>query len=241
MNKLLVFDIWGDYAHYKKIYATTSAVSYIIPPKTSMYGYMGAILGLEKKDNEYLHSFKEGLCKIAIQIVSPIVMQRINTNLRAVLGRMKENGNRKPTMVEYVYKPHYRIFLQHENNTIYENLKINLKAHKSFYTPTLGLANLISNFAFIGEFDFETILDSNTVIQTVIPKTKFIRFDVAASFKNKNEIVELSQYAVEMDRERNVTKRDDILLDRKGHAIQAEVMESQRIIINEVPLNLVLF
>lgn len=241
MNKLLVFDIWGDYAHYKKIYATTSAVSYIIPPKTSMYGYIGAILGLEKKDNEYLHSFQEGLCRIAIQVVSPIVMQRINTNLRSVLGRMKENGNRKPTMMEYVYKPHYRIFFQHENSTIYENLKTSLKTHKSVYTPTLGLANLISNFDFIGEFDFDTKLDSNSVIQTIIPKSKFIRFDVTASFKNNNEIVELSQYAVEMDKDRNVTKRDDVLIDRKGHAIQAEVKESQRIVINSEPLNLVLF
>jgi len=241
MDKLLVFDIWGDYAHFKKIYATTSAVSYIIPPKTSMYGYIGAILGLKKQDNEYLSSFKEGACKMALQIVSPIIMQRINTNLRSVLGRMKEGGNRKPTMVEYVYKPHYRIFLHHKDPTLYESLKVHLKEHKSVYTPTLGLANLISNFEFIGEFHFTSTLNSNLAIQTVIPKSKFVRFDVAASFKNNNEIVEMSQYAVEMDVERNVTKRDDILLDRKGYAIQAEVLESQQVNINKHLYNLVLF
>ena len=52
--KILVFDIWGEYAHFKKIYATTSALSYVVPPKTSIYGYIGAILGLEKEDNIYL-------------------------------------------------------------------------------------------------------------------------------------------------------------------------------------------
>ena len=241
MDKLLVFDIWGDYAHFKKIYATTSAVSYTIPPKTSMYGYIGAILGLKKQHNDYLNSFKEGDCRIALQIVSPLVMQRINTNLRSVLGRMKANGNRKPTMVEYVYKPHYRIFFQHKDDDLYESLKSHLKEHKAVYTPTLGLANLISNFEFIGEFNFTTELNSNLAIQTVIPKSKFVRFDIAASFKNNNEIVELSQYAVEMDIERNVTKRDDILLDRKGHPIQAEVLESQQVNINDQNLNLVLF
>jgi len=241
MDKLLVFDIWGDYAHFKKIYATTSAVSYVIPPKTTLYGYIGAILGLSKDKNEYLNSFREGNCKLSIQIVSPIIMQRINTNLRAVLGRMKRTDNRKPTMVEYVYKPYYRIFFYHKNETIYNQLKINLKAHKSVYTPTLGLANLISNFSFIGEYTFTNQTNKNTLIQTVIPKSKFIQFDIPASFENSNEIVELSQYSIEMDLERNVTKRDDILLDRKGIAIQAEVAESQQLSINNHSINIVLF
>lgn len=241
MNKLLVFDIWGDYAHFKKIYATTSAVSYVIPPKTTLYGYVGAILGLSKDKNEYLNSFQAGNCKMAIQIVSPIIMQRINTNLRAVLGRMKQTDNRKPTMVEYVYQPYYRIFFHHENEEIYQQLKQQLKQHKAVYTPTLGLANLISNFSFIGEYPFINQSNQNTVIQTVIPKSQFIQFDIPASFENGNEIVELSQYALEMDMERNVTKRDDILLDRKGVAIQAEVIKNQQLNINGDPINIMLF
>ena len=52
--KILVFDIWGDYAHFKKIYATTSALTYVIPTKPSIYGYIGSIVGREKFDNDYL-------------------------------------------------------------------------------------------------------------------------------------------------------------------------------------------
>ena len=46
--KVLVFDISGKYAHYKKIYATTSAISYVIPTKTSLFGYLWAIGATEK-------------------------------------------------------------------------------------------------------------------------------------------------------------------------------------------------
>ena len=81
--KILVFDIWGEYAHFKKIYATTSALSYVVPPKTSIYGYIGAILGLEKEDNIYLKSFSDKKCLIGISVRSPIVMQRLGINLKS--------------------------------------------------------------------------------------------------------------------------------------------------------------
>ena len=145
--KVLAFDIWGEYAHYKKIYATTSAVSYCLPPKTSLYGYVGAILGLEK--NQYLNYFQNKECLVGIQLLNPIVMQRININLRAVLGRMKPNDNRKPTMMEFVYQPKYRIYFYHKNSETYNRLKDSLVEKCAVYTPSMGLASLISNFEFI--------------------------------------------------------------------------------------------
>jgi len=241
MDKILVFEIWGDYAHFKKIYATTSAVSYVIPPKTTIYGYISAMLGLSKEKNEYLNSFKEGSCLIGLQIMNPIIMQRINTNLRAVLGRMKPNGNRKPTMVEYVYQPKYRLYFHHIDSKIYNQLKNSLVEHTSVYTPSLGLANLISNFKWVGEYSVMKKGGDNIPINSVIPRSKFIQFDIDGSITNGNEIVEVSQFSVEMDNERNVTKRDDILLDRKGKPINASVKEYYQVDLNEELINVMLF
>lgn len=70
MKKLLCFDIWADYAHFKKYYTTTSPLTFSIPPKTSIYGIIGAILGMGK--NEYLYYFQPGMCQIGIQIMKPI-------------------------------------------------------------------------------------------------------------------------------------------------------------------------
>lgn len=224
--KLLSFDIWGNYAHYKKIYATTSAISYIIPTKISLYGYVAAILGFEKNKNQYLKYFTDKQCLLSIEILKPLIMQRINSNLRAVLGRLKETDNRKPTTIEYVYEPYYRIYFTHQNQEIYNKLKNNLTEHKSIYTPTLGLASLISNFEFKGEF--ETIKEESKdiiSISSVIPKSKFVCFDKNGLIESENEIIEQSMYAIEMDLERNVTERDDILLDRKGKKINAIVKE----------------
>lgn len=233
--KLLVFDIWGNYAHFKKIYATTSAVSYAIPPKTSLYGYIWAIACLEKKlDKDYYLNFFQGkTCLLSIELRKPIVMQRINTNLVSSIGRMqkydskgKPKNNHKPTTVEYVYKPKYRIYFYHENKDLYLSLKTHLQEHTSVYSPTLGLANLHSDFEFIGEFEGEKrFSDKSTQISSVIPKRKFVRFDDEALYNNENEIIEQSMFAIEMDMERNVTERDDILFDRTAKPIQAVVNE----------------
>lgn len=240
MQKLLVFDVWGDYAHFKKIYATTSAMSYIIPSKTAIYGFVGAIIGLEKENEAYLtHFASPNECKIAIQILEPVVMQRINTNLRAVLGAMKPTENRKPTTIEYVYKPRYRIYFWH-NGDVYTQLKTHLQNHTAVYTPTLGLANLLCNFCLVDECVTQITQNSTADICSVIPKSKFIAF-ASNVFEQGNKIAELSQYAIEMDTQRNVTQRDDILFDRIAQPIAANVTEYCSLNIENKHCNVVLF
>ncbi len=212
---ILIFDIWGDYGHFKKIYATTSAVSYAIPPKTSLYGYMGAILGLSKTDNAYLTAFAEKQCRLGISVLNPIAMKRIGTNLRPNLNRTSENP--KPTLTEYVYQPKYRIYVSHDNPSLYSELRAALKAHRSVFTPSLGLASLVSNFEWIGEVTTDRIHPTEVKpIHSVIPRKFLVELDVLALQNDEFELVEQSLYAVEMNTEREVTERDDILLNRKG-------------------------
>jgi len=243
MPKLLAFNIWGRYAHYKKIFATTSALSYAIPSKTAMYGYVGAVIGLDKFDNNYLKQFEPDACKIGLQVINPIIMQRISTNLHPHNnGLIKATHNRKPTTIEYVYYPKYRVYFTHTNNEIYKQLKENLQNHQSFYTPTLGLANLLSDFEFIGEFNLTEInadKEKSVLINSAIPRQQLIDLDLNKT--KVNEIIEYSQYAVEMNTIREVTKRDDIFFDRKGHQIGAFVNSYYKIIIKQSENNVILF
>lgn len=219
--KVLVFDIRGQYAHFKKIYATTSAISYAIPPKTTLYGYIGAMLGLEKINNAYLDCFSNKQCLLSVGLRKPIVMQRLNINLRPnIKGTMSESENRKPTTMEFVYSPEYRIYFAHEDRAVYAALKEKLENQTCVYTPSLGIASCISNFEYVGEFDTQkTTIPEPVNIHSVIPKTVFKRFDNQLMHEAQNEVVEQSMYAVEMDRYRNVTEREDMLFDRKGQAV----------------------
>ncbi|MGF1532440.1 MAG: type I-B CRISPR-associated protein Cas5b [Bernardetiaceae bacterium] len=233
--KVLAVDVWGQYAHYKKIYATTSAVSYLLPPKTTLYGWLAAILGLPKES--YLEHFQEGDCQIALQLrphpqrkTVSLEMTRVPFNLRPDLKGSV--SNRKPTLMEFVRYPSYRLYVAHQDEELFNNLKAHLQAHTAVYTPTLGLANLFSNFAFVGSFESQNRQTPEVpqLIHSVIPKASFIAFDtealkagIEAGYAATHEIVEQSMYALEMDTDRYVTRRDDILLERTGKTIPAFV------------------
>src|SRR5690625_3575514 len=151
----LVFDIWGDYAHFKKIYVTTSALTYSLPFKTTIYGLVGAIIGLDNEEN----------CQLAIQVINPVKIQRININLSPKPGPIKDN--RKPTTMEYLVKPRFRIFFSHKDEEIYNSLKENLEEKRTVYTPVLGLAHCIANFEFLGEYEL-TRESGNAMIDSKI-------------------------------------------------------------------------
>ena len=242
--KILAFDIWGDYAHFKKVYATTSAVSYLVPPKPSIYGYIGAIVGLQKFGNEYLRHFSDKACLVGLSLLGSVsletrysdagatgdatLMRRMGVNLRAQLGPRKDSDSPKPTLMEFVWRPKYRVYVHHRDMELYEQLKENLKEHRSVYTPTLGLAGLLSNFSFLGEYDSDLKKSEKAVpIHSIIPKKQFGGFDTNMFDNQENDfsIVEQSMYAIEMDTERNVTERDDVLLERTGKPILAKVTQ----------------
>ena len=242
MDRIIAFDLWGRLAHYKKIYATTTALTYPIPVKTAVYGTVGAIIGLEKNENRYLRHFQPGSCKIGIQVMRPLAFQRININLRAVFGPMKPTDNRKPTLMEFVHKPHYRIYFTHQDRQLLEDLKQCLESKQCVYTPSLGLANLLAGFAYIGQWEVETLVPNGSQpIHSVIPRRSLLELDRDQTFDGGNRIMEISQYALEMDEARNVLDRDDILLDQNAKAIFAEVKELVSLGSPQNPTNVVLF
>jgi len=224
MPKLLVFDIWGDYGHYKKIFATTSAITYPIPFKTAIYGMIGAITGLEKEQNEYLKHFQEGKCKIGIQVLSEPKTQRIHTNFSPEPGPIK--SNRKPTLLELLKAPKFRLFVTHADSFLYLKLKSHLQTHTCIYTPSLGLANLLANFEYIGEFDYKETKEGEFNLNGVIPLSQLISINPKLNLERGNEIVEIGMYALEMDENRNVTDRDSVLFDRKQKEIVAKVRKA---------------
>jgi CRISPR-associated protein Cas5h len=221
-DKAIIFDVWGRYAHFKKIYVTTSALSYGVPFKTSIYGLIGAILGLDNRQNDYLNPFNEGNCKIGIQVINPIRLQRLNINLSDSLGPIGDN--RKPTMMEFVKNPNYRIFFSHSDHELFDRLLKKTESKTSVYTPVLGLAHCIANFRLIGLGDLVKS-EGDAVINSVLLKSQLISFDQTHWIENDVHIQEQDMYPLEMNAKREVIKRDSILFDINGKSIKAKVKE----------------
>jgi len=164
IDKALVFDVWGDYSHFRRGYTTTSPLTYPFPTRTTLSGMIAAIRGLPR-DN-YYNLFSKDNSAIALQIINPIKKVRITQNLidtSTGFYLWDNNGQRTPTSFEYLKESKYRIYLWMKENL--DNFGLLLKEHKSIYTPYLGISECIMNFEYIGIFDIELHYTEGEIVE----------------------------------------------------------------------------
>lgn len=174
-EKLLAFDIWGDYAYFRRGYTTTSTVSFPFPSRTTVSGLISSILGFER--DSYYDIFNEENSKIGINILNPIKKVRfnlnyINTKLGFYLYDINSDGLRTQVRAEFLKDPKFRIYVALNDNKIMENLFDLLHNHQSVYTPYLGISECIANFKLVGDdfFAIEKEFSENVQIDSVLLK-----------------------------------------------------------------------
>ncbi|MEM3334339.1 MAG: type I-B CRISPR-associated protein Cas5b [Thermoplasmata archaeon] len=226
--QVLVFDVWGDYAHFKKRYTTTSPLTYLIPPRTTISGLISAIAGLQR--GEYPEYFKRDKSKIGLQLLQSVKKTRLSMNLISTKAEHLVNPPlvnyfKQHTIIsfEFLKDPKYRIYLYHAETEFFENLKSLLREHKSVYTPNLGLSQLICNFRFIGEFSVEEKKSTQFInISSVLP----IKSSLSNKLLTQVELEEGKNYALEtlpavMDSSRMVLEYEEVLIEKKGKTIKS--------------------
>lgn len=217
--KALVFDIKGDYGHFRKFYTTSSPLTFFIPPRTSVCGIIGALIGLDKE--EYLNYFKREDANIAIQILSPINKTRLSINLidTKTAKMYSKINNRTQVTYELLKSPNYRIYLSHRCENIYNKVKLYLEENKNYYTLSLGLSEFIAEYEYKGEINLKHISnDDFTYIDTVIKFDEEIKIE----FENKKEYFKDTMQN-EMNNERIVTEYTKVLLERCGQPIKCNI------------------
>lgn len=217
--KILAFDIWADYAHFRKHYTTTSPLTFSLPPRTTLCGLLGAIIGLDK--NDYLKYFTGDKVSIAVQLLNKVKKVTLAENLidTKKAGKMM-NQIRQRTQIrfELLKDPKYRIFVNHCDESLYLKLKDMLKTHKTFYTPCLGLSELIANFKYVNEYDADIIrTDSETKILTAIPKNNLINLNFQEDYEYLSETIPRNMLP-----DRTVTEYTDVIFERKTNSLNAK-------------------
>ena len=223
MDKILKFKIWGDYAHFKKFYTTTSPLTFEFPPPPTIIGIISAIIGLDK--NEYLEHFQNpDDFKIALSIQNPIKKVRWTQNLIDTKHCFWRIKNRTQIRIEFLKDSAFVIYFSHKDGNIYDQLKSNLGNHKSVYSVSLGLSELLADFKFLGETKIEkTQSEKWSNINSVLPISNLID-DESIDFEVSREIFKVN-FPIMMQPNRVVNKREDILFERNGKPIKCRVKE----------------
>lgn len=173
--KLLAFDIWGDYAYFRRGYTSTSTITFPFPSRTTISGLIAGILGLEK--DSYHDIFNEENSKLGLRILNPI--KKININLNYIntkegflLSDIKSNP-RVQVQAEFLKDVKYRIYVSLNDNNLMEELYSNLNEHKSIFTPCLGISECIADFSLVYDelFDLNIVNEDNVDINSVVLKS----------------------------------------------------------------------
>ena len=233
--EILQFDINGKFAHFRKYYANNTALSYSIPPRTTIMGILAAILG--KSRDSYYQKFSSKNIRIGIALKVPVKKNFHRLNLLSIksLGDMsksfesdfrKMSGNSIQTPFEVVTglnlqkdEVRYRIFIScfEDGINTFNQLKSSLADQSQIYAITLGVANFnafITNYKCFAEEDItekqavDEMISFNSAVDS--EKVNELQFDKAAyemSFVEE----ELLTADFKADGEREVSKMNRVL------------------------------
>jgi len=221
--QVLVFELWGDYGHFRKFYTTSSPLTFSFPPPSTVAGILGAVYGAGKE--EYLRLFGEEKCRIAVGIRKAIKKTRIGINLiDTKKSWWNVFQNRTQIRTEFVKEPLYRIYLTHQDAAIFNRLAEKLAKHQTTFTVSLGLSELLADWRYLGVFEAKAnAADQAVEISSVIPADKITPkgFVIEAGRKYFKERMPLM-----MDSQRVVQRWDEVIFEVQGKTINALLRES---------------
>ena len=220
-DKVIIFDIMGRNAHFRKFYTNSSSLSYLVPPRTVIAGLIAGLLGLPSErftNNEietYYEKFHSEKCFIAVSLKTPIrkMMQTINYyNLE-----FKNNSLRYQIPLEILtaqneeelrYKVYFS-FIQNEDKTKFEKGIELIKNNRFVYPPYLGLSEFLATINFIDEgriFSIEQPEKLHSICKldyikdfNVENEVKYLTERMPTGFTNKRNPLSPAEYLIEVN------------------------------------------
>lgn len=221
--RTLIFDIWGDFGHFKKFYTTSSPLTFSFPPPPTILGMVAAIVGLDKE--EYLGVMNRANFKVAVRILEPVQKIRMGLNHINTKGNLwipikkKNHDPRTQIRTEFLKNPCYRIYATSGDKELYEQLKEFLVDHKTYFTLSLGLSELLANYCFVGEAEISEVEGGKREreILSVVPLSNFKKKEI---YMESNKKYFKERIPIAMTRDRIVTKYEDIVFEAGGQGIK---------------------
>ena len=228
--KILVFDISGEYGHFRKFNTTSSPLTYSIPPRSALAGMLGAILGIEREiaPNVYPDDvipvnevFAPENAQFAIQVLAPINKVNIGFNLLDT-GKSPSSffniQNRTQIEFELLKQLKFRIFLHHSDEEIFNELAQRIRDTRHHFTPYLGLSQFTANVRWIEQT--EAIPDEQTQGYTeIITAVNLSKLTNKAPIQFRQDFYSVDTLPMAMRRDRVITQYAEILIEKKGNPI----------------------
>lgn len=180
--------IWWKICHFRRPYTNVSSLSYPFPPRPTIAGLLGAILGIQK--DKVAETFGVENLKVAVSIEKRIKTITYVTNFRqdGVGGidysikrpqkgwKPKELKNVPPyneatqIPMELLRSPSFLIYVHLTDDKLFKDLLFRLKTKQFVYTPCLGLSEFFACIEYVNDKIAIPLAPGEYEIKSVIAK-----------------------------------------------------------------------
>lgn len=234
--KTIVFRYWGKVGHFLKAEANRTATTYPVPSRTVLLGLLGAILGLAKDEPQ--RSLKDAYLGLSAKIPHthwhtvklrkdpPVPLPQI---VKATAKSSKTSAPEKPALIrqEWLWQPDYVVYAA-LSEPYHEELLSRLKARRWYFTPCLGLSEMIADLSLIDNGEYEAIpLQFGKHQVNTLVRQESGRLDTESAFHNG-----LALQSLRMPRtltEDRVFTHASYYLERNANLIPFETGEAWKI------------
>lgn len=235
-KELLIFDISGEYGHFRKYNTTTSPLSYSIPTRTAIAGILGSILGMEReiRDGVYPEGaepvqefFSKELSDMAVQIMRPVKKENIGFNLINTKTSFYDLTRAGRTQIEFelVKDVHYRIYLAMENTAKFEELSERIENKRHHFTPYLGLAQFTAQVDFVQRAT-ATEVSSNGEFTEIVTAVNMSKLQGEPPVEFQREFFySANNMPISMNRDREVLEYSEVLIEKNGNPLRVRVSD----------------
>jgi len=178
--RVIIFDLQGKFAHFRKFFTTSSSLSYSVPPRTTIAGLIAAILGRER--DSYYAEFASDKLQIAVRKMGKTrkFMQTLNyikaTSTKDLIAP-KLHTQIPFEIVTGEPGVHYRVYVAHQNVELLDEIYERVCKSKYIYPPYLGVAPFAAHLTPIAQSEAQPIETKDYIPVSTVIRQDYIAAD----------------------------------------------------------------
>lgn len=221
--KIIIFDLWGKFAHFRKFYTNSSSLTYSLPPRTTIQGMVAAILGYER-DSYYEILNSENL-NISIRKVGGTrkIMQSLNyikaTNPKGIINPC-EHTQIPFEIIVGDRNINYRIYVSHKDEQIFNEIEERIINNKPCYPLYFGSAPFSCYIKYIDTVEFKYIKSDEYV-----PIYSAIRDDIIEEIdiNSINKTILKERMPRDFGDERKIKEVTTYIYEENGYPVSVKI------------------
>lgn len=179
---IIIFELSGKFAHFRKFYTNSSSLSYSVPPRTTIEGTIGALLGYER--DSYYEILNADKLYVAVEKIGRTrkIMQSLNYIRATSPGDIMSPKEHTQIPFEILTGDEdirYRFYVTHEDEKVLKEIEQRVSNNKPVYPLCFGSAPFSCYIDYVDKVEGELCeSDEYEFISTVINNDKVEEIDI---------------------------------------------------------------